>query len=126
MKAPENFENFDAYACYDLIGCFALQEAIDLVSEAIAFARDQRIRKLLVDVTQATGFESPGTLERFYMAIQFAREARSIVIVAIVAREELIDPDKFGITVARNRGLLSDVFTSRADATAWLLDPHPQ
>jgi hypothetical protein len=32
----------------------------------------------------------------------------------------LIDPARFGVTLARNRGLMLDVFTSEAEALAWL------
>ena len=43
--------------------------------------------------------------------------------VALVARSELIDPQKFGATVARNRGFHADVFVSEDLAVTWLLDP---
>ena len=33
----------------------------------------------------------------------------------------MLDPDRFGITVARNRGLFANVFTSETEALAWLL-----
>jgi hypothetical protein len=36
----------------------------------------------------------------------------------------VIDREKFGLTVARNRGLLGEVFDSDTDALRWLLDPH--
>jgi len=32
----------------------------------------------------------------------------------------MIDPQKFGVTVALNRGLICDVFTTEAEAIAWL------
>jgi hypothetical protein len=32
----------------------------------------------------------------------------------------MIDPAKFGVTVAANRGLVSNVFTTEAEAVAWL------
>jgi hypothetical protein len=38
----------------------------------------------------------------------------------MVARAEMIDPRKFGVTVAANRGLMSDIFTTEAEARAWL------
>ena len=38
----------------------------------------------------------------------------------MVARAEMIDPQKFGVTVAENLGLITDVFTLQAEALAWL------
>jgi hypothetical protein len=41
--------------------------------------------------------------------------------MAIVAREEIIDPQKFGVLVARNAGLNAEVSVSLSEALAWLL-----
>jgi hypothetical protein len=38
----------------------------------------------------------------------------------MVARAELIDPQKFGVTVSANRGLVSNIFTTEGEALAWL------
>ena len=38
------------------------------------------------------------------------------VKVAMVVRPELIDPERFGVTVARNRGLFSNAFSSESEA----------
>jgi hypothetical protein len=38
----------------------------------------------------------------------------------MVARPEMIDPEKFGVTVGRNNGLVCDVFPSEPEAEAWL------
>jgi hypothetical protein len=34
----------------------------------------------------------------------------------------MVDPDKFEVTVARNRGLMGNVFDSEQDALRWLLN----
>jgi hypothetical protein len=38
----------------------------------------------------------------------------------MVARAEMIHPHKFGVTVARNRGLVSNIFPTESEARAWL------
>jgi hypothetical protein len=38
----------------------------------------------------------------------------------MVARPELIDPEKIGVLMAQNRGATGDVFTTEAAALAWL------
>ena len=123
MKAPEHFEVMEGYGCYRLSGQGPLAEAASKVIEAIDFSREQRMRNLLIDTTNWTGHESPGTWERFTWAKAFAEAARSTVKLAMVVRPEMMDPDKFEVTVARNRGLIGNVFDSEKDALAWLLDP---
>ena len=123
MKAPEHFEVIDGYCCYRLLGHGRLAEAASKVIEVITFAREQGMPKLLIDTTGWTGHASPDTLERFTVAQAFAEAARSKVKLAMVVRPEMMDADKFEVTVARNRGLVGNVFDSEKDALAWLLDP---
>jgi hypothetical protein len=40
----------------------------------------------------------------------------------LVVNQEMIDPDRFGVTVAMNRGLNGNVFSTEEEAIAWLLD----
>ena len=40
--------------------------------------------------------------------------------------ELLLDPARFGMTVARNRGLFMSSFTSEPEALRWLLDPKAE
>ena len=123
MEAPEHFEVMEGYGCYRLSGHGPLAEAAGKVIEVITFSRDQKIDKLLIDTTNWTGHQSPGTLERYKWAQAFAEAARSMVRLAMVVRPEMVDPDNFEVTVARNRGLMGNVFDSEKDALAWLLGP---
>jgi hypothetical protein len=123
MKTPEHFEMIDAYSSYRLSGHGSLADAARKVIDAIAFAREQGIRRLLIDTTKWTGHEKPDTLERFHFAQVFTGVARSAVKLAMVVRPELMDPRKFEVTVATNRGMNGNVFDSEKDALAWLLDP---
>ena len=122
MDAPKHFEVMDGYCCYRLSGHGPLAEAASKVIEAITFCREQRMHNLLIDTTNWTGHQSPDTWERFTWAQAFAEAARSTVKLAMVVRPEMVDPDNFEVTVARNRGLLGNVFDSEKDALMWLLD----
>ena len=123
MNAPEHFEVMEGYCCYRLSGHGRLAEAASKVIEVITFAREQGIRNLLIDTTGWTGHQSPDTLERYQFAQAFAEAARSAVKLAMVVRPEMMDPGKFEVTVAMNRGMVGNVFDSEKDALAWLLDP---
>jgi hypothetical protein len=123
MKAPMHFEVMHGYGCYRLSGQGPLAEAAGKVIEAITFAREQRMHNLLIDTTNWTGHQSPNTLERYTWAQAFAETAGSTVKLAMVVRPEMVDPDNFEVTVARNRGLVGNVFDSDKEALAWLLAP---
>ena len=124
MKAPEHFEVMEGYCCYRLSGHGSLAEAASKIIEAITFSREQGLRNLLIDATNWTGHESPTTLERFIVAEKFTEAARAAVKLAMVVRPEMMDPDKFEVMVATNRGLVGNVFDSDKDALAWLLTPN--
>ena len=123
MKAPEHFEVMEGYCCYRLSGHGRLAEAASKVIEVITFTREQGIRNLLIDTTGWTGHRSPDTLERYQFAQAFAEAACSAVKLAMVVRPEMMDPGKFEVTVATNRGLVGNVFDSEKDALGWLLGP---
>ncbi len=75
--------------------------------------------RLMLVATGLDGLPVPTTWERFSLAEEWAQAARGVK-VAVVCPGQLIDPARFGVTLARNRGLMLDVFTSEAEALAWL------
>ena len=74
---------------------------------------------------QLTGFESPSLSERYFLVEKWARTANGAVRLALVIRPHMIDPQKFGVTVAVNRRLIGDVFVTEASAIAWLDSDAP-
>lgn len=120
MDEPGGFVMEEGLGHYRPIGSVSFDEAVSRVRAAIAMARSQGARKLLVDTTALTGFLSPDTFQRYFAAVAWAVEAAGSLRLALVARAEMIDPQKFGVTVAANRGLTCDVFTTEAQARAWL------
>jgi hypothetical protein len=111
---------------YRPVGSVSFTEAVALVRAALAAARRNQVRDLLVNTTALTGFPSPHTFQRFLAAVEWAAEASGSVLLAMVARAEMIDPEKFGVTVAANRGLESNIFTTEGEACAWLDARHGQ
>ena len=96
------------------------------MSQGIVYCRENGIRRLLLDTTKLSGFGPIGTAERFAIGETLARAAMAAVKVAMLVRPELLDPELFGITVARNRGLFSNAFPSESEALKWLLDPSAE
>jgi hypothetical protein len=121
--APEGFESFDDYSRYRLEGHGSLAEAAAKVIEVITYCREQSKRRLMVDATRWTGHSNPSAAERFDWAELFAAAAGVAVKCALVVRPELMDPHKFEVTVATNRGMMGNVFDSEKEALEWLLRP---
>ena len=120
MTAALQIEREDAIAVYRLDGPMTLEQAVGQGTAAIALARAQQLPKLLI---LATGLElpsAPTVLDRYRIGERWAEAAGAAICVAVVTRAELIDPQKFAVTVAMNRGARADVFDSEAAARAWL------
>ena len=120
LEDPDNFVLEEGRGLYRPVGFVSFDEAVALVRAAIAAARRNQVRNLLVNTTELTGFPSPDVFERFLAAVAWAEEGRACVHLAIVARAEMIHPEKFGVLVAANRGLVSNIFTTEVEARAWL------
>ena len=89
-------------------------------ASAITYCRVRNITKLLVDLRELFGYPVPSLADRYWMVQDWAEAAQGALIVAVVALPEYIDPNKFGVKAAADAGLKGDVFTSVADAKAWL------
>jgi hypothetical protein len=120
MSKLGHFEILKERAVFRPTGQVSIEQAVELVTAAIAFARSLHIRKLLVDASNLTGFESPDVNMRYLFIHEWARAAAGGVRVALVTRPEMIDSRKFGVIVAANRGFTADAFTTEEDALIWL------
>jgi hypothetical protein len=124
MNTLEGFEKIGRRGFYRPTGNVSFETAVELVAEAMRFARANDVTELLVNTNALSGFTSPSIFARYALAVSWARAAGATLRVAMVARAEFIDPQKIGVLMAQNRGVLGDVFTNEADALAWL-DGHP-
>lgn len=103
-----------------LSGEVPLPDAARRVTEAILYAREQQIGKLLVNTLELKPM-GRATLAASYFRIQeWARASDGFVRLALVIRPDLTDPQGFGLTVAANSGLMAGVFATEDAALAWL------
>lgn len=120
MSELQHFEIVGDHAEYRPTGQVSLDQMAQLITSAIAFARERQIGKLLADTRGLTGFKSPSLIDRYHFIHQWAEASGHVVRVVLVARPEMIDPQKFGVTVATNLGFIADIFASEEQALAWL------
>ena len=109
------------------VGEFSLEEASRTFLEMLEAVARHKVRKVLFDGRGLRGVAE--TMERFYYG-EFA--ARAVVEFAdrgmlsrstqfgYVLEEPLLDRQKFGETVAVNRGMFVKTFDNLQDALAWL------
>src|SRR5437868_6962740 len=121
MDISERIVMADGYSIFRLEGKRTLRLSVSLIKEAISFCREHGIAKLIVDVTGLSGFASPSIVERYWLIQEWAGESRGVVRVAMLARSNIIDPQKFGVTVALNAGFPFNVFAGESEAIEWLL-----
>lgn len=120
MQAPESFEIVGSRGFYRPVGIVTFEQAVDRVAVAMSYARERGLTDLLASTLGLTGFPPPSTFARYALAVKWAEAAGGALRVALVARPEVIDPQKIGVLMAQNRGVNGDVFTREADALAWL------
>jgi hypothetical protein len=120
MDELSGFEICRDLANYRPSGSINLSEAAALVTHAISRAREAQVRKLLVNLSGWTSLSIPSVADRFFYIQEWALASRGLLRLAVVAPPEMIDPQKFGVAVARNRGLIAEVFVSEKEALSWL------
>lgn len=122
MPEPTPFEHRGEFSEFRPSGEVSLHAGVQLVAQALADARAQGVRKLLIVITDLTGYGVPTLVQRYKFANAWATAAGGEVILAIVAPAKVIDPEKLAVDIAFNRGLLANVFTGEEEAIAWLTD----
>jgi hypothetical protein len=107
-------------------GKFSLAEAKRTFLEVLWAVERHEVGKVLFDGVGLKG--KPGTIERFYFGAFAAREATQYAIrnrcaspeFAYVLQAPMLDPNRFGESVAVNRGMRVRVFDNLEDACGWL------
>ena len=120
MNTLANFEYAGKRAFYRPEGIVTFERAVEMVAEGMALARSLGLADILVNTAGLSGFAPPSIFARHALALKWAEAAGSGLHVALVARPELIDPEKIGVLMAQNRGVSGDVFTSEVAALTWL------
>ena len=115
-----DFEQLGKRGFYRPSARVSFEQAIEMVAGVMREARTLGLQDLMVNTKGLVGFGQPSIFARHTLAVEWARAAGTNLRVAVVARAELIDPQKIGVLMAQNRGVVGDVFTNEAEAIAWL------
>jgi hypothetical protein len=111
------------------MGEFSLEEAKRIFLEMMEAIALHSTKRVLLDGRTITG--NPRTIERFFygefaaqtVAQHQTRTPSAATRFAYLLKEPVLDPQKFGETVAVNRGMPVKVFDSMEEAIHWLATP---
>ena len=123
-----DIEVHDGVLCAEVSGKFLLSEAKRTFLEILELVAERHIDKVLLDGRLLTG--EPEMMERFYYGAFAARNFRDSIQrgtpawtrFAYILIVPVWDRNRFGETVARNRGMCVSTFGNREDAFVWLAE----
>ena len=103
-------------------GEFSLEEAKRTFLEMLEAARKHQVEKIFFDGRKIVG--EPEIMERFFYGKFAAQSVKKFADrgtqFAYVLLEPVLDPERFGEKVARNRGMFVKTFDNVEEAMAWL------
>lgn len=119
-------DNDRGILCANYTGEFSLREAESSFQEILDALIEHKLKKVLIDGRQVVG--SPEPLERFFYGRHVAdavsqtvnRHNIEVPRFAYVLKEPVLDPRRFGETVAVNRGMRVKIFSDMKQAEWWL------
>ena len=126
MTLTVNFESRKHYLRATVFGAYSLRQAQDVLDEAVRAAVAAGHTRILIDASGVTG--APTQDERYILGLFVAAEQRILasknppieVHLAVYGHQPFIDPNRFGETVAINRGGKVKVSEQLEEALAWL------
>jgi hypothetical protein len=106
-------------------GMYSFEDGCWMLDEVVAESTQRGATRVLVDCLLIVG--SPTMFDRYALAEFLAQEVVGYIIagkivprLAILGREPLVDPNRFGELVARNRGVQTKTVEQMEDAVSWL------
>ena len=115
----------DSYLSVTLSGHFSLSDVKIMYTDALESLLDNNFSKLFFNAYKVKGKVT--TIDRYYFgefaafeSLEYMRKGLLKIAVSIYGREPIIDPERFGEIVARNRGLNLKVTTNKNEAFQFL------
>ena len=119
LTPPEFVELVGDRAFFRPVLTTDFHDALRRCMAAVQWARDAGCNDMIVNVRGISGMEAITTFMRYEVAVAWAQSAGTMR-VALVVPEHLMDPNKFALLMAQNRGVNGDAFVSEAEALQWL------
>jgi hypothetical protein len=125
MSISLRFEPREEFLHCEASGAYNFEDACVMLREVLAESAQHGATKVLVDCLEMGG--NPTMVERYALAEFLAREMVDHIIelkrfprLALLGKEPLVDPNRFGELVARSRGVQMKTVEQIEDAVKWL------
>jgi hypothetical protein len=121
MDILVKFETHEEFLHCKASGEYSFEYMCSMIRKVLAEAGQRGANKVLVDGLQMWG--SPTVAERYELSEFLAREmveARIFPRLALLGKEPLVDPNRFGEIVGTNRGVQMKTVEEMEDAVKWL------
>jgi hypothetical protein len=119
MSIQVQMEQMPGYIAARFIGVGAPGEASEQFESIAEYCKRTKNDRLLIDTMRYEVKLS--AIDRFFLGERVQVFPSHRIKVAFVCKPEQLDPGKFGLLVARNRGACVDAFTDLCAAEEWLL-----
>ncbi len=120
-----SFKVNNSYLSVTVSGHFSLSEAKIMYTDALEYLLENHLSKLFFDVFKVKGEIT--TMDRYYFgefaafeSLKYMGKGLKKIAVSICGEEPIIDPQRFGEIVARNRGLNLKVTTDKNESLQFL------
>ncbi|HEV2665708.1 MAG TPA: hypothetical protein VG324_12390 [Blastocatellia bacterium] len=120
MSIQLQMEQMPGYLVARFIGSGVAEEVWRQFELIARYCRRAKGDKLLIDVTRAEG-EAASVIEKYFAAEESRIFARYRMKVAVIEKSERMDPRRFFLLAAQNRGVSVEAFTDFQAAQEWLL-----
>jgi len=119
-----HFEDERRFLWVRFTGLWVIEKESPITGPILEECRKRGQDLLLIDFTGVAN-ERLSLAERFRLGIQALDFRGKLRRIAALGRPELVDRQRFGEMVARNRGINVRVFTSSEEAIRWLFAEDP-
>ena len=123
VEAPRLISIHHGYARFAPAGFATIVSLAALLQEVMSECLRLGCTRLLVDI-RSLDHPPLSTTDRYDFSQAIAEFWDRSILMAMVARPEQLDPDRFGQKVAANRGVFVGAGTDEAEAIEWLLRPR--
>jgi hypothetical protein len=123
IEAPKLISIQEGYARFAPVSFTSIGALVALLEQVMSECQQLGLTRLLVDL-RSTDHPPLSTTDRYDLSHTTAEFWDRSILLAMVARPEQIDSERFGQRVAANRGLFVAACTEEAEAIAWLLRPR--
>ena len=125
MGISLKFEAKEEFLYCRASGAYSFEDGCSVIREVLAESAQRDATKVLVDCLQIEG--RPSMVERYEMAEFLAHELIAVISagkspprLAVLAKEPLVDQNRFAELVATNRGVQTKTVEQMEDALKWL------